>query len=381
MFVSEHRPVLSPTRSTAWHRFFHRLISAAWFDEIKVSGQLPAGGPLLLVSCHRNGAVDGFLLDAVSPRLEFMIAGRLVKRWWQRVFFGGIPVERAKDGERDNRSAMDACVRHLGEGGVLCVFPEGTSSLGPRHLPFHSGAARLAAAYEEENGRLPEIIPIGLHYEEPGLFRSRVEVVIGKPLPIEERGRRIVALKRAIEMGLKEVGANFESELHQDISEAAAMDSDTRYQTLKRWEANTPADLAYLWRHSDPASRELLKRGRFAPSSLLLPLALPGYVLNAPVYMASHLAAKRMADGPNVVALWKILGASTAAAIWVPAMALACGLGGGLRGLASYTASTLLGFALRRPLRQTGRALRWLTAPRRRRDEVRELRTLLETHA
>lgn len=371
-----------PARSTAWHRLLHRCICAVWFDRVSVSGRLPDEGPLLLVARHRNGAVDGFLLHAVHPRLEFMIACRLVRQWWQRLFFGGIPVERSQDGKADNSQSLEQCLKHLEHGGALCVFPEGTSSLGPRPLPFHSGAARLALAFEESTGRLPCIVPVGLHYEDAGSFRSRVEVVIGEPLEIPSGGRRLLALKNAIRAGLLENGANFEDALHQEIAEAAASRTKgSRHHDLKAWEGGLPPDLASRWQRLKPRSQGLVNDRPCSPFLLLAPLALPGYLLNAPVFMAAHVTARFLADGPNVVALWKIMAGSIAATLWLP-LGLAGSLWAwGLKGAALYAAGTLLAVRLRHPLRIAWKKFRWLLATRAERAEIREIRTLLARHA
>ncbi|WP_035615467.1 1-acyl-sn-glycerol-3-phosphate acyltransferase [Haloferula sp. BvORR071] len=370
---------LSSTTGTAWHRLLHRCICAVWFDRVIVTGSLPKEGPLLLVSCHRNGAVDGFLLHSVHPRLEFMIAGRLVRQWWLRVFFSGIPVERPQDGKADNSGSMAQCLQYLQHGGALCVFPEGTSSLGPHHLPFHSGAARLALAFEEATGRLPQIVPVGLHYEDPGHFRSRVEVTIGEPLEVSSEGRRLVALKNAINTGLLTVGTNFEDALHQEIAERAASHTNgSRYHRLKAWEGSVPAELSSRWQRLRHGSREMVAEAPRSPLPLLLaPLALPGYLLNAPVFMAAHVIARRLAAGPNVVALWKILAGSAAAALWMPLALAGSVWAWGPKGAVAYAISTVLAVRSRNPLRAAWRKLRWLLASPAERKQIREIRALL----
>jgi len=81
------------------------------------------------------------------------------------LFFEGIAVARAKDEEtavhNDARSASARVARGRGR---LFVFPEGTSSLGPRHLPFKSGAAHNRAPIHLATGRPLRIVPLGIHY-------------------------------------------------------------------------------------------------------------------------------------------------------------------------------------------------------------------------
>src|SRR5574341_1221764 len=56
---------------------------------------------------------------------------------------------------------------------------------GPRHLPFKSGAAQLLLEYLDAPAPPLSVVPVGIHYEWPWAFRSRVEVVVGEPIPME----------------------------------------------------------------------------------------------------------------------------------------------------------------------------------------------------
>src|SRR5438270_10483924 len=137
-----------------WYGSLHRLCCRLYFSQISVlnAERLPAKGPVLYVGLHRNGAVDGFIYHSLLPRAVFMISTQLRKNFFSRIFFDGIAVTRTKDegGRTLNSDALEHCLRLLRTGGELFVFPEGTSSLGPRHLPFKSGAVKLLLDYLEE---------------------------------------------------------------------------------------------------------------------------------------------------------------------------------------------------------------------------------------
>src|SRR5262245_49559470 len=133
----------------AWYLGFRRFCNAVYFARVEVlhPERLPQSGAALYVGTHRNGAVDGFIYHAICPRSVFMISAQLRRSLIGRLFFDGIEVVRAKDraksDDQTNAPAMQQCLELLRSGGELFIFPEGTSSLGPRHLPFQSGAARL----------------------------------------------------------------------------------------------------------------------------------------------------------------------------------------------------------------------------------------------
>jgi 1-acyl-sn-glycerol-3-phosphate acyltransferase len=118
------------------------IVSLVYFERLTLihPERLPRTGPVLYLGLHRNGAVDGFVSDQALHHPVFMISTQLRKNWFTRLFFEGIAVTRTKDeGDRTlNDAALHQCLGHLRAAGELFVFPEGTSSLGPRHLPFKS---------------------------------------------------------------------------------------------------------------------------------------------------------------------------------------------------------------------------------------------------
>jgi 1-acyl-sn-glycerol-3-phosphate acyltransferase len=99
-------------------------------------------GPLILVANHSAG-VDPVLLQAACPFLIRFVMAQDMRRasleplWrWMRVIF----VDREKGGAESLRDA----IRHLRDGGVIGIFPEGGLERPPRHLlPFQPGVGLL----------------------------------------------------------------------------------------------------------------------------------------------------------------------------------------------------------------------------------------------
>jgi hypothetical protein len=95
-----------------------------------------------------------------------------------------------------------------------------------------------------------QVIPVGIHYECPWAFRSKVEVVFGKAISTEfapggTRLARLKELKRRIECGLEEVGINVESAEQQDeiqrLAYAATLATPRSYfRSLKSLEGGVP---------------------------------------------------------------------------------------------------------------------------------------------
>src|SRR5262245_37038199 len=169
-----------------WYSCWHRLLTSLYFSRITLlhPERLPRRGPIFYLGLHRNGAVDGFVYRRVLRDPVFLISSQLRRSWLARLFFCGISVHRSNaEGElAENEAALQTCLELLRGGRELFIFPEGTSSLGPQHLPLKSGAAWLLLEHLQSGGPPIQVIPLGIHYECPWAFRSRVEVVVGEPI-------------------------------------------------------------------------------------------------------------------------------------------------------------------------------------------------------
>lgn len=149
-------------------------------------------GPGIVVSNHPSTLMDP-LNVGISIRQEMFFLANYslfknpVSRWiLSRLFC--IPVKRKEDvteGEtRDNDAAFEASFQHLEKHGLLYVAAEGVSWVNRYVRPFKTGAARIAFGAERRNQwKLGvKIIPVGLSYDAPTLFRSRVTVEYGAPI-------------------------------------------------------------------------------------------------------------------------------------------------------------------------------------------------------
>ena len=149
-------------------------------------------GPAIVIANHPST-----LLDPLNPALEvrqemFYLANyglfrHPVSNWLLRRLFC-IPVMRREDvreGEwRNNEVAFEQSFQHLEKNGVLFIAPEGTSWMNRFVRPLKTGTARIALGAEARNDwKLDvKIIPVGLSYSAPHLFRSDVVVHFGAPV-------------------------------------------------------------------------------------------------------------------------------------------------------------------------------------------------------
>lgn len=362
---------MKPIRA-GWRPWLYRFINYVYFQRITVihPERLPTAGPVLFLGLHRNGAVDGFIYYRTLNEPVFMISTQLRKNWFARLFFDGIAVTRTKDGgERNqNQEAMRQCLGLLRNGGGLFVFPEGTSSLGPRHLPFKSGAVWLLLDYLESGGPALQVVPVGIHYECPWSFRAKVEVVVGQPIATElpagaSRMELLKMMKRRVQTALEGVGINVASdEYHEQIQRlayAATLGTPRSYfKSLKLMERAVPESVAKEWHelaltNAKPWFHQgvpLFPTGPVLLYALALavisPIVLAAIALNLPAFAAGWYAGKKFPDDRNVISLWKILVGTPVFALWSAAVTLTMLLLGKTWWWVAYVAITWLGLEL-----------------------------------
>jgi glycerol-3-phosphate O-acyltransferase/dihydroxyacetone phosphate acyltransferase len=156
--------------------------------------RIPAGKPLVFVLNHPNGLLDPLVLRVALGRpARFLAKSTLFGNPLGRLAmnaFGSVPVYRPREADASrNDETFARCRAALAAGGVLALFPEGTSHSDPEMKPLKTGAARIALSAEAEHeGRLGlTVVPVGLSYERKTTFRSSVLLVVGAPIVIAPR--------------------------------------------------------------------------------------------------------------------------------------------------------------------------------------------------
>ncbi len=188
----------SHTLFSLFSHILARTIAEVFFGRLRVVGRenLRAQQGAIFVANHPNTFFDPMLVTAMAP-------GRL--HYWAKSTFwrvpllgslldqlGAIPVYRRQDGEAagasGNQRSLDLAATRLNQGAHMLIFPEGVSEQGLSLKPIKTGAARLGFATMEGRDWQTElpIIPIGLDYSDPTLFRGGVTVRIGKPVLLSQ---------------------------------------------------------------------------------------------------------------------------------------------------------------------------------------------------
>ena len=132
---------------------FLMFFLARW--EIKGRENVPARGPLLIVSNHLHIADPPIVAASIKLKLVFMAKDDLWRNRWNRFWvenFGAFPVRRAGLG----REALRTAEGWIKRGVSVVVFPEGGRSHTPGLRPALPGAALLASQL-----KVP-ILPVGI---------------------------------------------------------------------------------------------------------------------------------------------------------------------------------------------------------------------------
>lgn len=168
-----------------------RRIARIYFREIEVAGDVPAHdvGGRLFGANHVNGLVDPILVLTQAPPIISPVAKSTLWKIPGLKFLldavSAVPIIRRRDvpgkSESDNEAVFSRVAQHLITGGNILIFPEGTSHNEPHLLGLRSGAGRMLARAQVEEGRTRPLTfqSVALEFDERDVFRSRALVLFG----------------------------------------------------------------------------------------------------------------------------------------------------------------------------------------------------------
>lgn len=328
------------------------------YRDVAMVGRIPASGPVLLAVNHPNDLSDiCVVLGHVRRRVHFVANVSAAEQplvAWAYARMGVVPIHRVRDARKAKARGEDSSLANerafaqvralLSEGACVCVFPEGGVHRGPHLGSLRTGLARMALDARETAGvRGIQIVPVGLTYEAPLRYRSRVLIEVGAPILLDEwvpdAGRRADSqLTGVIGAALRGVTRNAPDEASARALRAAAMvcgaaaSDDTILSGTAAW--RSLANDIYgpgiaLEAHRDPRlapAAALVRRLETLPGGptpeLLLgawstanrngsasglallsetSLAMPGLLLHAPAWRAVRWVARASASAPDAV--------------------------------------------------------------------------------
>ena len=172
-------------------------IAVRIFYRVQVSGahNVPANRPVIVAPNHPNAFMDAIAVAVHSKRqLHFLVRSDVFNTPLKRWFLGElnqIPIYRIQEGADNlhkNEETFAMCNQILSEKKVVLIFPEGICIQERRLRKLKKGLARIvfgAEASQDYNLGLV-VVPIGINYENPKKFRSRLLITYGEPIEVAD---------------------------------------------------------------------------------------------------------------------------------------------------------------------------------------------------
>ncbi|HUR56328.1 MAG TPA: 1-acyl-sn-glycerol-3-phosphate acyltransferase [Opitutaceae bacterium] len=182
------------TEKSGLARRMVRALVALYYPRIEVTGAglIPRSGPVLLVANHPNSLIDPVILGIVAqrpvrlmakaPLFDVPVFGSIMRA------LGMVPAYRGSDDRKQvakNLESLEVAGRHLAQGSVMGIFPEGKSHDAVQLTLVRSGAARLALLGVAAGARGLKVVPVGIIYERKERFRTAVWAKVGRPIDVE----------------------------------------------------------------------------------------------------------------------------------------------------------------------------------------------------
>lgn len=170
------------------------------YHPVRVTGRenLPAEGGFMLCANHISFLDPVVTVLYVKRHIRFMGKKELFKNKFCAGVFtevGAFPVDRGKA----DLSAVREAIKTLADGKCLGIFPQGTRSADNARTEVHGGAAMI-----RQRAGVP-VVP--MYIDGPYKRFRKTDVIIGKPIDLEEFGRKadsatIAEITRRIDEGI-----------------------------------------------------------------------------------------------------------------------------------------------------------------------------------
>lgn len=157
---------------------------------------IPQKKAVILAPNHGSAFIDGVLLSVLLRRKVFVyVRGDVFKKPWANTILRSLrllPIYRIQDiDDRNsqsnfNKKTLEESVSILlKKRGTLVIFPEGNCVSERRLRPMKNGVIRLCLEILEKYPQIDlDVIPVGINYSNPGVFRQEVCINFGTPISL-----------------------------------------------------------------------------------------------------------------------------------------------------------------------------------------------------
>ena len=204
---------------------------------ISVKGikNIPKKGAIVFAVNHPNGLVDPLYVTTTNRRQNHFLVraasfkNPIIKKILESLYL--MPIYRIRDGIQqlaNNQEIFEKCFKILKKEETLMIFPEGSHNKKRTIRPLSKGFTRIVFGALDKYKNLEVIvIPVGISYQHPSHFPSKVCIHYGQPIhtrAIYEKNtpaKSINILKAAVTEQLKKLSVhipddeNYEAVLQQ----------------------------------------------------------------------------------------------------------------------------------------------------------------------
>jgi 1-acyl-sn-glycerol-3-phosphate acyltransferase len=198
-----------------------------YFRKIYLSGieNIPKDKAIIFASNHPSAFIEPCLLACFLPmQLHFLVRGDLFSLRWLSWLLKGtnqIPIFRQKDGVENVKKNLitQEMVRELfAKNKAVLMFPEAHTHENIYLKPLKKGIARFAFM---DHGADCYIVPVGVNFDKNIPFNSKVSVIIGDPLRVNDyKGKTEITPAKRMNLLLADLTTAMKESLrHIDIEE------------------------------------------------------------------------------------------------------------------------------------------------------------------
>jgi len=151
--------------------------------------------PTIIACSHPNTMMDPLHVASRTKNPVFFLANADLfaskfGNWFYSNFFC-IPIKRRTDEKGKhikNEDSFNRVIEFLKNGGCLWVAPEGGSYWGRHWMKLKTGTARMGLMTEVAHDFQAnvQILPVGLNYEAPNLFRTSLVINVGEGIQVKD---------------------------------------------------------------------------------------------------------------------------------------------------------------------------------------------------
>lgn len=250
-------------------KFFIRRALAIYCRQIRISSPewLKQKGPLLLAANHPDSFLDAIIIGSrFSEPVYFLARGDAFRRPMVRKILTAlklIPIYRLSEGREHlalNDATFDRCNQIFQESGIILIFSEGLCVNQWELRPLKKGTARIAltAMESSDTARSLQILPVAISYDSFRRFGKKVLIDLG-----------------------------------QSFGAGDVQGGDRESVTIHRFNHLLSGRLlAGIGRNRNDMEKKPGKGWSIANLVLLLPFALAGYLVHAPLFLPLRALAR-----------------------------------------------------------------------------------------